>query len=164
MNRHSGLGSGTRSSRLAAQARSRRRRPSAPSRSLLLSAIHDRYWEGVGGRRPWQYWLWADLGALAISAGPLAFTGLTHLCVGARGFRDDASSRVVVWLSGAGATAVLLADASQMSRAEVERIWLPFVPWLLLSCSLLPEDWRRRGLIVQVALAVLVQHLLATGW
>ena len=51
-----------------------------------------------------------------------------------------------------------------MSRAEVERIWLPFVPWLLLSCALLPEPWRRRGLVVQVVLALAVQHLLLTGW
>jgi hypothetical protein len=59
---------------------------------------------------------------------------------------------------------VVAADLSQMSRAEVERIWLPFVPWLLVGCALLPESWRRRGLVVQVVVALLVQHLLATGW
>ncbi len=63
-------------------------------------------------------------------------------------------------LSGAAVRPVLLADASQMSKAEVERIWLPFVPWLLLSCALLPERWRRTGLVVQVGLALVVQHLL----
>jgi hypothetical protein len=129
-----------------------------------LPAIHDRYWEGVGGRRPWQYWLWGDLGALAFSAGPLAFAGVAHVAAAARDFLRDTSSRVVVWLSGAGAASVLLADLSQMSKAEVERIWLPFVPWLLLSCALLPESWRRRGLVVQVVLAIVVQHLLDTGW
>ena len=51
-----------------------------------------------------------------------------------------------------------------MSRAEVERIWLPFVPWLLLGCALLPERWRRGGLALQVVVALLVQHLLDTGW
>jgi len=76
----------------------------------------------------------------------------------------DAGTRTVAWLSGAGVAMVLLADLSQMSRAEVERIWLPFVPWLLLSCALLPEPWRRRGLVVQVVLALAVQHLLFTGW
>ena len=30
-----------------------------------------------------------------------------------------------------------------MSKGEVERIWLPFVPWLLIACALLPERWRR---------------------
>jgi hypothetical protein len=51
-----------------------------------------------------------------------------------------------------------------MSRAEVERIWLPFVPWLLVGCALLPEPWRRRGLGLQIGVALAVQHLLFTGW
>ena len=55
--------------------------------------------------------------------------------------------RVVRWLAGAGLVMVLLADVSQMSKAEVERIWLPFVPWLLISCALLPERWRRIGVV-----------------
>jgi len=126
-----------------------------------LPAIHDRYFEGVGGRRPWAYWMWGDLAALAFSAGPIAFAGVAQL---ARVRFRDAGTRTVAWLSGAGVAMVLLADLSQMSRAEVERIWLPFVPWLLLSCALLPERWRRRGLVVQVVLALAVQHLLLTGW
>ena len=126
-----------------------------------LPAIHDRYFEGVGGRRPWAYWIWGDLAALAFSAGPIAFAGVAQL---SRARFRDAGTRTVAWLSGAGVAMVLLADLSQMSRAEVERIWLPFVPWLLLSCALLPEPWRRRGLVVQVVLALAVQHLLLTGW
>jgi hypothetical protein len=129
-----------------------------------LPAIHDRYWEGVGGRRPWAYWMWGDLAALAFSAGPLAFAGVAHVTAGAREHLQDAEERVVLWLSGAGVAMVLLADLSQMSRAEVERIWLPFAPWLLLSCALLPERWRRRGLVLQLVTALVVQHLLATGW
>ena len=72
--------------------------------------------------------------------------------------------RVIRWLTGAAVLMVLTADLSQMSRAEVERIWLPFVPWLLISCALLPDRWRRVGVVVQVALALVVQHLLFTGW
>ena len=51
-----------------------------------------------------------------------------------------------------------------MSKAEVERIWLPFAPWLLLSVALLPERWRRWGLAGQLVVALLVQHLLNTRW
>jgi hypothetical protein len=129
-----------------------------------LPAIHDRYWGAIGGRRPWAYWMWGDLSALAFSAGPLAFAAGAHLWAEARGHRVDAETRVVLWLCGAGWAMVALADLSQMSRAEVERIWLPFVPWVLLACALLPERWRRRGLVLQVALALVVQHLLSTGW
>ncbi len=67
-------------------------------------------------------------------------------------------------LAGAAAACVVLADASQMSKAEVERIWLPFVPWLTLSCALLPARWRRAGLALQLFAALVVQHLLYTSW
>jgi hypothetical protein len=69
-----------------------------------------------------------------------------------------------VVLSGAAVVIVLLADLSQMSKAEVERIWLPFVPWLMLSTALLPEHWRRWGLLLQVGWAIAVQQLLYTSW
>ena len=51
-----------------------------------------------------------------------------------------------------------------MSKAEVERIWLPFVPWLLLSTAVLPERWRRWGLALQMATALVVETLLFTSW
>ena len=74
------------------------------------------------------------------------------------------ADRVVAWLVAGAGAAVLTADLSRMSKAEVERIWLPFVPWLLLSTALLPERWRRPGLLVQVVAALLLQHLLFTSW
>ena len=67
-------------------------------------------------------------------------------------------------LVAAAATAVVLADLSRMSKGEVERIWLPFVPWLLLSAVALPERWRRPALALQLVTALLVQHLLYTSW
>jgi hypothetical protein len=51
-----------------------------------------------------------------------------------------------------------------MSRAEVERIWLPFVPRLLVGTATLPPGWRRAGLFLQVTTALLVQHLLRPDW
>ena len=54
--------------------------------------------------------------------------------------------------------------ASLATKAEVERIWLPFVPWLLLGTALLPEGARRPALAVQVIAAFGIQHLLATPW
>ena len=142
-----------------------------------LPALHQRYWDGVASRRPAAYWMWGNLAALAVSAGPILGAGLANLArlpkpVEASQMTvpkqtellQGESSRVVRWLAGAAVLTILTADASQMSRAEVERIWLPFVPWLLLSCALLPERWRRIGIAVQVVSALLVQHLLFTGW
>ncbi|MGI8901828.1 MAG: hypothetical protein ACR2HA_13055 [Nocardioides sp.] len=130
-----------------------------------IPAIRDRYFEGVGGRRPTTYWLWGGPAALLFATGPLLGAALGHALADWRGLGLAGSrSRVVLLLSGAAVASVLLAIASQMSKAEVERIWLPFVPWLLLSCALLPERWRRRGLALQVGFALVVQHLLHTGW
>ena len=130
-----------------------------------LPALHDRYWEGVASNRPPQYWMWGNFAALAFSAGPLAGAGIATLVTTRR--RDVAERdqlRVVRWLAGAGFAMTVAADLSQMSRAEVERIWLPFVPWILVACALLPPRWRRVGVVVQVVLALVVQHLLFTGW
>lgn len=58
--------------------------------------------------------------------------------------------------------ALLAADLSGMSKAETERIWLPFVAWLTPACALLPRP--RCWLTVQAICALLVNHLLLTGW
>jgi hypothetical protein len=125
----------------------------------------DRYWDGIASRRPAAYWMWGDLAALAVSAGPMVGPAVAMaLQRGIRLRRLGRGERVIVVLALAAALTVLLADLSQMSKAEVERIWLPFVPWLLLGTALLPERWRRAGFAGQLAFALVVQHLLVTGW
>ena len=130
-----------------------------------LPVLHDRYWAGVARNRPKEYWMWGNIAALVFSAGPLLGAGLAMLGRRARDLDLGPDAvRVAKWLVLATVAMVLAADLSQMSKAEVERIWLPFVPWLLISCALLPERWRRVGLGLQVLTALVVQHLLFTGW
>ncbi|UIX29847.1 hypothetical protein [Streptomyces sp. GQFP] len=59
-------------------------------------------------------------------------------------------------------SALLIADLSGMSKAETERIWLPFAMWLLTSGAFLtgPRIW----LAAQAVVALLLNHLLLTGW
>ncbi|GGO75429.1 hypothetical protein [Nocardioides deserti] len=121
--------------------------------------LHDRYWEGIAADRPAAYWMWGNLAALLVCTGPLLGSGLALL--GRDAFRHE---RVVVLLAGAALLAIAAADLSRMSKAEVERIWLPFVPWLMLTTALLPERWRRWGLGLQLVFALVVQHLLYTSW
>ncbi|CAN5189251.1 glycosyltransferase family 39 protein [soil metagenome] len=122
-----------------------------------------RYWGGIASDRPATYWLWGNLAALTFSAGPILGASIASAATAWQKGRWR-GVRVVTILVAAAAASILLADLSGMSKAEVERIWLPFVPWLLLGTALLPERWRRPGLAVQVVAALLIEHLLATTW
>lgn len=124
--------------------------------------LHDRYWDGIAADRPASYWMWANLALLVVCAGPLLGAGLAHAARWGR--RLLVEERPALLLAAGAATCIVLADASRMSKAEVERIWVPFVPWLLLTCALLPPRWRRWGLGLQVATAVVVQQLFYTSW
>lgn len=123
----------------------------------------ERYWDGIASSRPYWYWIWGNLAALVFSAGPLVGASVAVALRDARPLRSLLTRPVVVLALAALAT-VALADLSGMSKAEVERIWLPFVPWLLVATGLLDERWRRLGFAAQVVFAIVVQHLLLTGW
>lgn len=127
--------------------------------------LRQRYWHGAASVRPTRYWIWANVAALCFSAGPLVGAAVAAVVDKVRG-RDRLLSgeRPIVGLVLAAMAAIAVADLSGMSKAEVERIWLPFVPWLLLGCALLPQRWRRLGLGLQVVTAIAVQHLLHTRW
>ncbi len=129
-----------------------------------LVEVRGRYFEGVGGRRPISYWVWGGPAALLFAAGPMLGSGVAVLAAHRRELLTGAATKVVASLTGATVATTLLAVASLMSKAEVERIWLPFVPWLLVSCALLPVRWRRIGLGVQLGTALVVMHLLQTTW
>ncbi len=127
----------------------------------------ERYWDGIASVRPGGYWVWGNLGALLLSAGPLVGSGVALLVTRARTRARERQwrvDRVVVLLAGAAVLMIVAADLSQMSRAEVERIWLPFIPWLTVSLALLPPAWRRPGLALQLATALVIETLLYTSW
>ena len=123
----------------------------------------DRYWAGIASDRPASYWWWGNLAALLVSAGPLVGAGLAHTLASARTAARTADRAPLLLVAGA-ALGVAAADVSGMSRSEVERIWLIFIPWLTVSLGLLPEGWRRWGLALQVLSAIAVQQLLYTSW
>lgn len=117
-----------------------------------LAATGDRYWDGIASDRPALYLtVLGNPAALALATGPAVAAGLW-----AARSRDGR----VVWLPVAALAAVALADLTQMSRGEVERIWLPFVPWLALAAP----GCRRGWLAAQVGVAVALQSTLISPW
>ncbi len=125
----------------------------------------DRYWDGIASRRPASFWIWGDLAALACSAGLVAGASVALVAARVREWRSwSRPVEVAVVLTLAAAATLLIADLSQMSKAEVERIWLPFVPWLLVGTALLPRAWVRPALAIQLALAITLQHLYFFQW
>jgi hypothetical protein len=51
-----------------------------------------------------------------------------------------------------------------MSKAEVERIWLPFVPWVLVATAALPRPERRAWLTLTVTAGLALQLLVRMPW
>jgi hypothetical protein len=122
-----------------------------------LSATRTAYAAGVASRRPYGYFLVANLAAFAVTLGPAAGVALARLR--GRG----------AWLvAGSALVAVALADLSGLSKGEVERIWLPFVPWVLVATCVLAGGRRlqaaRSWLGLQVAVALGVQLSVRTPW
>ncbi|MFI6647651.1 hypothetical protein ACIBI8_08450 [Streptomyces sp. NPDC050529] len=130
----------------------------------------ERYRQGAGGIRPYSYWVWANLACTAIAVGPATLAGLRRTVAGAPGAvrtlrtGTTAPSQRLILLASAALVALLAADLSGMSKAETERIWQPFMLWLLPAAALLPVSGRRGWLAAQAIVALAVNHLLWTGW
>jgi methylthioxylose transferase len=123
-----------------------------------LAATRTQYWLGAARHRPYTYFLFADLAAFALAVGPAAAVAMARL-----------RNRKVWLLVGGALAAIVLADISGMSKAEVERIWLPFVPWVLLATAAFAAGRRPRRSIrfwlgVQVAGAVLIEMAVRSPW
>ena len=121
-----------------------------------LGATRALYAAGVAAHRPYGYFLLANLAAFALVVGPASAAGLPRL----RG-------RGAWLLAGAALAAVAVADLSGLSKAEVERIWLPFAPFVLVAtCALAARPGRaaRGWLGVQVATALALQLVVRTKW
>ncbi|MGW2022666.1 hypothetical protein [Streptomyces decoyicus] len=133
----------------------------------------ERYYQGAAAVRPYAYWVWGNLACTVLITGLATVAGLRRVLGAAptalRGLRPSAgplrapSDRLVV-LVLAVLLALLVADLSGMSKAETERIWLPFAVWLPAACAVLPAARWRPWLAAQAVLALLVNHLLYTGW
>jgi methylthioxylose transferase len=121
-----------------------------------LLATRERYFGGVGGRRPYLDFLVANAACLAIVLGPALAVALARV-------RDRK-----LWLLVGGTLVVLgAAMISGMSKGEVERIWLPFAIWLLPAGAVLAAGRARAStgwLGLQATAAIVVVTAVKTSW
>jgi hypothetical protein len=153
-----------------------------------LDATRHFYEIGVAADRPYPvFTAVVNPGVVALATGPATAAGLwclarrlgsaarspasdrdrregssTDLPAAAAPHRRDRAAVAV--LPVAGLVMVLVANLSGMSKGEVERIWLPFYPWLLTATAALPRRNVRPWLAAQVALAVGLEMSLRSAW
>ncbi|GHF50224.1 hypothetical protein GCM10017566_24170 [Amycolatopsis bartoniae] len=118
--------------------------------------VVERYYQGIATVRPYGYWVWANLACFALATGPVVGPGLLRVVRAPR-------TGLAAVVAGA-VVAVAASDLSGLSKAEVERIWLPFAVWLVAAGALLPAASRRWWLAAQAATALAVNSLVLTNW
>jgi methylthioxylose transferase len=122
--------------------------------------VQQRYWQGIAHERPFQYWSWANVAAVVCAIGLGSVAGLS------RAFDVTAIRRRsgLHLLLLAMLIAIICADLSMLSKAETERIWLPFTVWLTAAPALLPPRSVRLWLAINVGGALLLNSLIFTHW
>ena len=122
--------------------------------------VQQRYWQGIAIDRPFQYWGWANLASVVCAIGIGSVAGLSTLFnITAVKQRSGLHLLLIAML-----IAILCADLSMLSKAETERIWLPFTVWLTAAPALLPPSSHRWWLGLNVVGALLLNHLILTAW
>lgn len=129
-----------------------------------LTATRERVHLGAAGARPYYYFVVADLAILAIALGPAVLAGLGRVAHRPAGHGNPRSQRGLMVLVAAAGIGLLVADLSGLARGEVERVWLPFMPWLAVAAALLPRRDVRWWLAAQVIVTIAIQTFVVSPW
>jgi methylthioxylose transferase len=131
-----------------------------------LLGLRVRYYQGIASQRPFSYFVFADLTAWLVSCSPLLAIGVVRaLVVLSKGRAGPwTQDRIVALLALSGVLAALVADFSALSKGETERIWLSFGLIAYSGLALLRGRRATWALAMSAAWALLVNHLLNTGW
>lgn len=122
--------------------------------------VQQRYWQGIAKDRPFGYWSWANLACVVCAIGLGSVAGLSRVFDRAAISRRSGCHLLLL----AVLAAIALADLSMLSKAETERIWLPFTIWLTAAPALLPPRSHRLWLAVNAAGALLLNSIIFTNW
>ncbi|ORB74779.1 hypothetical protein [Mycobacterium scrofulaceum] len=122
--------------------------------------VQQRYWQGIAKDRPFQYWSWANLACVVCAIGLGSVAGVARVFDWAALRRRSGFHLLLL----AVLAAIACADLSMLSKAEVERIWLPFTVWLTAAPALLPVRSHRVWLALNAAGALLLNTIIVTNW
>jgi methylthioxylose transferase len=122
--------------------------------------VQQRYWQGIANERPFQYWSWANLAAVVCAIGLGSVAGLARV-FDLTAIRRRSGLHVLILSM---LIAIACADLSMLSKAETERIWLPFTVWLTAAPALLPPPSHRLWLAFNIVGALLLNSLIFTRW
>lgn len=119
-----------------------------------VAATHEAWVAGKGDDRPYLYSFVAGFAILGVLVGPATVVGAV--------LRRRGQLTASTALAGASLLGLVALAVSGVTRLEVERIWLPYAPWLVLMCAALPRQ--RRWLVVNALVALVFQALVLGVW
>ncbi|RFD26279.1 hypothetical protein MUBE_04915 [Mycobacterium uberis] len=122
--------------------------------------VQQRYWQGIAQDRPFQYWAWANLACAVCAIGLGSVAGISWV-FNLAAIRQRSSVHLLLL---AMLAAIVCADLSMLSKAETERIWLPFTVWLTAAPALLPTHSQRLWPALNAFGALLLNTIIFTNW
>jgi hypothetical protein len=122
--------------------------------------VQERYWQGIAANRPFQYWSWANFASVVCAVGVGTVAGVSR-AFDLSSIRRRSGLHLLIL---AALLAMVCADLSMLSKAEVERIWLPYTIWLTTAGALLAPRSHRFWLALNVIGALVLNSLILTNW
>ncbi len=118
----------------------------------IVRALAPIYHHGAAAHRPWAFWLFGSPAAWLIMLGlPVAWLSLRSAA------RGDPAALALVAI-------VVVAAVGGFTKAETERIWLPFVPLACVSAAAAPIGRLRGVLLALVLQGLAIELLFNTVW
>jgi hypothetical protein len=118
----------------------------------VLHSLRGVYATGAAAHRPYAFWVFGSPSAFAAMLGaPIAWLALRALVHG-----EPAALALAV--------VIAVATLAGFTKAETERIWLPFVPLACVAAASVGVRRLRLVLVVLAAQAIVVEVLFGTVW